>query len=98
MGLISRVSSRTYRFEFHPKKPKMPEFGATIGGFVKHHLAECQNSLHIVRGGNSSMLVSSLIFGVYLYNMPKRGGMRTVALPSKGGFISNTISKLPKQF
>ena len=75
-----------------------PEFGATIGGFVKHHLAECQNSLHIVRGGTSSMLVSSLIFGVWIFNMPRRAGMRTVALPSKGGFISNTISKLPKQF
>merc|ERR1711981_645705 len=116
MGLISRVSSRTYRFEYKPQtnmpeqkstvldvsgKHNMcnnPDFGATVGGFVKHHLAECQNSLHVTRGGASSMLFGSTIFALMIFNMPARGGMRTVAMPSRGGFVSNTISKLPKQF
>ena len=76
-----------------------PDFGPTVGGFVKHVIAHNTDALHPTRTWCSPW-VGVALFGVMIVQNPcwMFRPVRTFANPSRGGYISQTIAKLPKQF
>jgi len=71
----------------------MFDFGREVGGFVMHTIGNILESTNFLALNiiGASVLMTNMNRNAY-------NPMRRFATPKQGGFVSKTVSKLPKQF
>lgn len=73
-------------------------FGPVVGNAV-HHAINKQAEGFYPWQVNSPWIAALVFAPIFIYNRNFFGrAVRSLAVPSKTGFVSQTISKLPKQF
>ena len=78
------------------KFKQKPDFGGEVGGFVEHAMGS---------GGREHWRINAWTIGMLpmffiIATMPRMivNSARRFAVPSRSGYVSNIVSKLPKQF